>query len=438
MVKAATAERFDRSRGAAVAGDVGKRIRQARLERGMSLAQVGGNDLTRSFLSLVELGRSRISLRALAIVADRLDLPMGYFLDDGTAKNEALVEMALDEAEGAVGRREPGRALRLLDGLDLPTRLRPRALWLRGNALREQGRPREAVPVLLEGLGLAERGEDAYLTAHVRYSLGAALYSAGNHDEALAHLRRALDELQGDLQDPILVGKITVCIGHILYVRDDIDGALQQYARARDLFESLQDLDTIGCVYSGLGQAYMRKGDTTTALRYSRLGVAAFGAKQNAQLAALELNNIAMHFQELGKISDAISAAHEAMDRAHVVGAEEVEAAAHATLATIHLRQEEFEAAGTEAAAADALAPEGSDARTDAALILAALAERDGRVAEADRLYGQTIAALRGQDRQHKLAEVALTYSLALKRRGNTEAALEYALQAAQARSAFA
>src|SRR2546423_463909 len=76
---------------AVVLDDVGTRIRAARLERGMSLADLGGEDLSRGFLSLVERGRSRISLRALAIVADRLSLPMTHFLRDDAA--EAAVEL---------------------------------------------------------------------------------------------------------------------------------------------------------------------------------------------------------------------------------------------------------------------------------------------------------------------------------------------------------
>lgn len=438
MVKAATAERFERSRGASVAGDVGKRIREARLERGMSLAQVGGEDLTRSFLSLVELGRSRISLRALAIVAERLDLPMSYFLDDGTAQNETIVEIALDEAEGALGRQEPSRVMSIINGLEIPARLQSRALWLQGEALRAQNHPRDAVPVLLEGLDQAERRDDVHHMAQIRYSLGAALYSSGNYDEALGHLRRGLDILQGELEDPIVVGKITVCIGHILFMRGDVDGAIQQYMRARDLFDSLQDLNAIGCVYSGLSQAYMRKGDMSTALRYSRLGVGAFAAKQNAQQAAGELNNIAMHYQELGKVDEAIEAAQEALDRARTAGATQIEAAAHATLAAIYLRQERFDQAAVEATAAEEHAGDCDPAHTDASLILASIAERDGRTQEADRRYRDAIDALRDGDLNQRLADVTLAYSLVLRRRGSTEQALEYALQAAQARSVHA
>jgi transcriptional regulator with XRE-family HTH domain len=63
----------------------------------MTLEQLGGGELSRSFLSLVERGRSRISLRALAIVANRLELPIRYFIEgpepdavDGELDTDAL------------------------------------------------------------------------------------------------------------------------------------------------------------------------------------------------------------------------------------------------------------------------------------------------------------------------------------------------------------
>jgi transcriptional regulator with XRE-family HTH domain len=61
---------------------VGERIRRARREQGLSLAALGGEELTRGFLSAVETGHSSISLKALALVATRLHLPVSYFVDD--------------------------------------------------------------------------------------------------------------------------------------------------------------------------------------------------------------------------------------------------------------------------------------------------------------------------------------------------------------------
>ncbi len=66
---------------------LGLRIRAARHARRMTLAELGGEDLSRSFLSLVERGKSRISLRALTIVARKLDLPISYFFDQPAASS---------------------------------------------------------------------------------------------------------------------------------------------------------------------------------------------------------------------------------------------------------------------------------------------------------------------------------------------------------------
>jgi transcriptional regulator with XRE-family HTH domain len=69
----------------------------------MSLAQLGSDDLSRGFLSLVESGRSSISLRALSIVAARLKLPMSYFFDEAPALGAPGTIVSVDHAEAALG-----------------------------------------------------------------------------------------------------------------------------------------------------------------------------------------------------------------------------------------------------------------------------------------------------------------------------------------------
>ena len=84
---------------------VGRRIRAARLARGMTLAELGGTDLSRSFLSSVEHGRSSISLRALARVARRLRLPVSYFVDSAPPL-DAPPPHSVDQAEAALAYSE--------------------------------------------------------------------------------------------------------------------------------------------------------------------------------------------------------------------------------------------------------------------------------------------------------------------------------------------
>ncbi len=81
---------------------VGQRIRHVRQERGLSLAQLGGKDLTRGFLSSVELGRSSISLQALALVARRLGVPIAYFVDDAPERPVSSTQLSVNHAAAAL------------------------------------------------------------------------------------------------------------------------------------------------------------------------------------------------------------------------------------------------------------------------------------------------------------------------------------------------
>jgi tetratricopeptide (TPR) repeat protein len=437
MVKAATAERIKDTPIDVQAADVGRRIRQARLERGLSLAKLGGDDLSRSFLSLVELGRSRISLRALGIVAERMELPISYFLTDDPGTGETVAELTLDQAEGAIGRRKPSDALRTLDEVEIPDKLRARALYLRGWALIDQGSAREAIPVLHEAVPLADAGDDDRLMVEAHYKLAMALYLVGSYDESLSHLRRALDRAQQDPEDITLVGKITVALGHVMYMQGNAEKAVEHYQRAREIFGRLNDLETLASIYSGLSLAYKRKDDLANALRYSKLSLGAYEAKQNSRAAAHELNNMAVRYQEMGNLTQAQQCAQESIERAQSVNAPEVEALARSTLASVYLAMGQLDRAKAEAEIANRMASDDKDlARIYSWLVLAKIADGVGDYARSDDLYRRALDVLKETQRHAIYADAALAYSLALRTRGEVEGALDLALQAAQAKSA--
>jgi transcriptional regulator with XRE-family HTH domain len=71
---------------------LGQRIRRARLERGLTLAQVAGDDFSRAFLNQVEMGRSQPSTRVLRVIATRLGEPLDYLVEGSLLERELLVE----------------------------------------------------------------------------------------------------------------------------------------------------------------------------------------------------------------------------------------------------------------------------------------------------------------------------------------------------------
>ena len=89
--------------------ELGQRLRQARLEAGLSQKQLCGDAITRNMLSLIENGSARPSMDTLLYLAARLGKPVGYFLDEGggLTENQAL----LLEARSA----PPEQALKLFE-----------------------------------------------------------------------------------------------------------------------------------------------------------------------------------------------------------------------------------------------------------------------------------------------------------------------------------
>ena len=60
---------------------IGQRLKQARLEQGLSQRQLCGDTITRNMLSLIENGSAKPSMDTLQYLAARLDKPIGYFLE---------------------------------------------------------------------------------------------------------------------------------------------------------------------------------------------------------------------------------------------------------------------------------------------------------------------------------------------------------------------
>ena len=75
---------------------IGERLKQARLEVGLSQRQLCAGVVTRNMLSQIENGAARPSMQTLQVFAQRLQKPIGWFLEDsmGEEKSKSRTELA--------------------------------------------------------------------------------------------------------------------------------------------------------------------------------------------------------------------------------------------------------------------------------------------------------------------------------------------------------
>ena len=78
--------------------ELGKKLKQARLELGLSQRQLCGDTITRNMLSLIENGAATPSMETLLFLAQQLGKPISYFLDEQTVSspNQDIMAAARD------------------------------------------------------------------------------------------------------------------------------------------------------------------------------------------------------------------------------------------------------------------------------------------------------------------------------------------------------
>ena len=199
---------------------LGQRIRRIRIQQGLSLAKVVGDDVSRAFLNQVEMGKARPSIRVLRILAERLGTEVEYLLQGQVAGIER--ELSLEKGRVLLARGEPKRALLALRpavaSYDWP--LGTDARLAQAEAYLALGRKDEAKAILdrernlielhndhhrRERMRTIERGERFHFTGDpvdVHLRMADRAQRAGNNYDELEHYRAARVLLEAGATSP--------------------------------------------------------------------------------------------------------------------------------------------------------------------------------------------------------------------------------------------
>ena len=104
--------------------ELSQKLKQARLDAGLSQKALCGDRITRNMLSQIENGSARPSMDTLRYLAQQLGKPISYFLEDTAvaSPNQALMEQLRQAA--------PSDALHLLGQYQAPDPTFDRERWL--------------------------------------------------------------------------------------------------------------------------------------------------------------------------------------------------------------------------------------------------------------------------------------------------------------------
>lgn len=412
---------------------VGARVRELRIARNMTQADLAAGDFTKGFISLLETGRTRVSLRAAEILAQRLGVSSADLIAGGDGK--ADLELALLRAEQQLSAGRVVEAIEVLERLATKATgsLRARALRARGRALVEAARPREGL-VLLEEAGRAFESlgqrELVIRTIYDRALAYAHLNEPGNALALAMECDAAMNA--GGFVDRTLELQVRSLLATTFAHSGDLESADLQAQRALRLAEDVVDPEALGSLYSTLSFARQRQNDLSGAMAYARKGLAVYEELGRDRAVGQMWHNVAtiyMDRHQYDKAADAIERSDRIAKRAKLPTLEARLLTTRGELAAARGRWREADAyarAGSEHPGASAYT------RSRGLVLQArALAARRTPLSRIRPVLNEAVSALRDEPPRIR-AEVHEAYASILAERGEWREAYEQARQSVE------
>jgi tetratricopeptide (TPR) repeat protein len=331
---------------------LGSRIRQLRQSRGLTQQQLGGGKLSKSFISLVERERTRPSVDTLVLFARRLGTSVDALLGQDGHIPDLAAENLLMLSRQAVAQRDFGTATKLLEAISFVAGKyglgeAPREIQLQGAEIAiEQRDFAQASAVLASVLSACEREKDYWRLGRTLLLQGRQMLrqrelvkAVSLYEKALAALRtaragrdpvriQALIELgttlglldkpepafrryleaaqsQAAKNDPILTGRALWGLGWMHRKLGRLEQAREFLMRAKDTFESAEELTDLMGVLHNLGQVEYEQGQPKEALRHFHHALRVMERAQRPLDRAAILTEIGRVHLSLGELAEA-------------------------------------------------------------------------------------------------------------------------------------
>jgi len=287
-------------RSAMTAG-VGARIRSLRTARGLTQAQLAEPQYTKAYISMLESGRTRASMKALEHIAGRLGVQPSDLL--GGSPSPAAPQFDLLEARRLVEQGLGADAIPILETLEEGLTPADQLIRLRylAAAYNLTGAAKQAFPLLERAQRMADVLNDAPETIRIKAVLAATYAKTYAYEDAVRLLREivlACDE--GVITDPTFHFRRLSDLAVILTNQRQPKQAMPIYERAIALAEQFSDRRSIGIMYAGLAKTHHLQGDVELAIRYNQRSLQVYEEISALDQVACTLDNIAVQYAEYG------------------------------------------------------------------------------------------------------------------------------------------
>ncbi|MBN9392963.1 MAG: helix-turn-helix transcriptional regulator [Chloroflexi bacterium] len=424
---------------------LGERIRAARQERKLTQDELARDTFSKSYVSAVELGKIHPSIKALRILARRLQLPASYFLETLEPDIEtqqaqlALAQIRLLVSQG--GKEE--EALAILEKLDrerLSEQEGSEVIFLEGRVLSGLERTTEALNRLQDALKEWEELEEYTWVERCRVLIGEIYYRQHKYLLAQEQHKLSLDAIQaGQVRDPNLKLAIYADLAQVYTALDMHDAARGLFEEASEVAAGVSTPEKLVATYWGIAEQYQAENNLGAARQAIEQASSALESFETARL----VTNLHLVFGKTYLSGHNWKEAEECFQSALASASPKlpsaIQIAACNSLANLFLRQDRLKEALDAANSAYNTFQEADQAVTlsnsystdstygnpdmaagEVLLTLARIYEKKKEPKEADKYFEQAIGRLKKVGQPELLSSAYFSYGEVLLERGDS------------------
>ena len=433
--------------GRAVAVRVGTNIREVRTKLGMTQAQLASPEFSISYISAIERGKIRPSLKALSILARRLDVPLTFLLEGspaGAAEARAVgyspadagpdqkIEVDLLQANILVQQGAHSQAEQLLAAMQ-PERMATEQVYqlyrLRGDMSIGLHDYQQAVVDLRLAVRQGEAMNDSESTERARNLLGVAYFSLYNYTLAIEnHVRCNYAIEQRTINDPVFALSVYSNLANDYFHLEDLDNAVTYTHRALALFEDMERNSlSFAQTYMEISQQYKQAGKLTIARDYAMRSLALYEMRDEQRLVGLTHQQLGKTLERQNDLDTAEQEYRRAIAIESELGDPIASATCHTSLAELLLKRGDVQQAEQEAQEALRSARMSGDpqAQGQALMALAQLRHQTSDYVTADEVFTQALALLDAAYSHEIAAAAYFRYANLLEERAEVQRSLQ-------------
>ena len=432
--------------GKAVAARVGTNIREVRTKLGMTQAQLAAPEFSISYISAIERGKIRPSLKALSILAKRLDVPLTFLLEGspaGAAEARAVgyspadsgpdqkIDVDLLQGNVLVQQGAFRQAEQLIAPIQ-PERITTDQVYqlylLKGQIHLGANEFQEAVVDLRAAVTQGEGLGDGEYIERARNLLGKAYFELYNYTLAMENHYRCYTAIENrQINDPVFALSVFSNLANDYFRLGDINNAVIFYHRSLEVFDALnRDSKNYAQKYMEISLNYKMAGRLSMAREYALRSLALYEMRDEQRLVGLTHQRLGKTLEKQNDLDQAEAEYRRAIAIEQELNDAIAVSTCHTSLAELLLKRGRTAEAEEEAQEALNFARNSGDAQSQgqALIALAQLKHQTGDYEAADELFTQALTLLDSSHAHEITAGAYFRFANLLEERGEVQRSL--------------